>query len=450
VPMGIRNPRLSFRQRGRRATDAAVPARSPGHPLLQLQRTLGNQTVQQVLRADSFQTSTASARHADAYEREADHVPEHVVASMPQIGVQGRCACGGTPGPGGECATCRAKRLALQRTSTDISAPGTIPAGVSDVLRSPGQPLDSSSRTLFESRLGYDFSEVRIHADARAVDSARAMNVYAYTVGRDVVFAAGQYDPGTALGRRLLAHELTHVVQQRTIIGGIVAPIFQRQKSPFGKVKTFETVDYRAEDLVDAALVQSKLLWPYVGSKVEAGIRIKGGVIFLPQKNFEEAYVAHAHRSGEAVEEAKNVRGYYDPQGDKIVLATPATLEAMLHEAIHKFADRSFRLVFASGLNEGVTQFFTNTVLQEFGLQRGRAYPKEVVAAEALADAVGLEDLGLGYFLGPGNHVLDALKTKVPGLDMGRFLHAIREREVDWQRVAEMIQGDGTQGPKQK
>src|SRR5262249_29965020 len=82
-------------------------------------------------------------------------------------------------------------------------------------LHSLGQPLDAGTRAFMEPRFGHDFSQVRIHADERAAESARAVNALAYTVGRDVVFGEGRYEPGTSEGRRLLAHELTHVVQQQ-------------------------------------------------------------------------------------------------------------------------------------------------------------------------------------------------------------------------------------------
>jgi hypothetical protein len=107
-----------------------------------------------------------------------------------------RCACGG------RCESCR------KRNET------SLPPIVSEVLRSPGQPLDSRARATLEPRFGHDFSRVRVHADARAAESTRSIAALAFTAGRDVVFGAGQYAPGTAAGQRLLAHELTHVVQQ--------------------------------------------------------------------------------------------------------------------------------------------------------------------------------------------------------------------------------------------
>ncbi len=126
--------------------------------------------------------------------------------------LQRTCACGGTPGFDGECPACRAKRL--QRQVTESAGPSAVPPIVHEVLRAPGQPLDAETRAFMEPRFGHDFSRVRVHTDARAAESARAVNALAYTVGRDVVFGAGQYAPGASAGRRLIAHELAHVVQQ--------------------------------------------------------------------------------------------------------------------------------------------------------------------------------------------------------------------------------------------
>lgn len=126
-----------------------------------------------------------------------------------------RCACGGNPGPTGECAECRKKRLSLQRMPVHppAAAPSAPPV-VHDVLRSPGQPLDPDTRTFMEERFGHNFADVRVHTGERAAESARAVDALAYTVGRDIVFGAGQYAPDSPTGRELVAHEIAHVVQQ--------------------------------------------------------------------------------------------------------------------------------------------------------------------------------------------------------------------------------------------
>jgi len=129
--------------------------------------------------------------------------------------IQCKCACGGNPGPSGECEECRKKRGgALQRSAQNVQSRTSVPQIVHDVLRSPGQPLDANTRTFMEPRFGHDFSKVRVHTDARAAKSAQAVNALAYTVGREVVFGAGHYAPATPQGRKLLVHELAHVVQQ--------------------------------------------------------------------------------------------------------------------------------------------------------------------------------------------------------------------------------------------
>jgi len=120
-----------------------------------------------------------------------------------------------------ECEGCRKKKL-LQRRAGDHAEPTEVPSIVHEVLRSPGQPLDPATRAFFEPRFGHDFSRVRVHTDARAAESARAVNALAYTVGRKIVFGAGRYMPETSDGRQLLAHEFVHVVQQS---GGNVSAI---------------------------------------------------------------------------------------------------------------------------------------------------------------------------------------------------------------------------------
>jgi hypothetical protein len=81
-------------------------------------------------------------------------------------------------------------------------------------IRGGGQPLPKSERGFFEPRFGADFSGVRVHSDSKANQLARSINAKAFTIGQDVVFGSGQYSPGSRMGRSLLAHEMTHVVQQ--------------------------------------------------------------------------------------------------------------------------------------------------------------------------------------------------------------------------------------------
>ncbi|TVT74360.1 MAG: DUF4157 domain-containing protein, partial [Denitromonas halophila] len=115
----------------------------------------------------------------------------------------------------------------IQRRASAPAGTGAAPPAVHRTLAAPGRPLDPSLRRVFEPRFGRDFGDVRIHTDAQAHASAQAVGARAYTVGRHVAFAGGQYAPGTLAGRQLLAHELTHVVQQR---GG--AAVLRRAPAP--------------------------------------------------------------------------------------------------------------------------------------------------------------------------------------------------------------------------
>jgi hypothetical protein len=183
--------------------------------------------------------------------------------------LQRQCACGSHSG-GGECHDC--KRQRLQRKPLSIgaeddplemeadaaaeavmvrgrnapptaspprlsraavpagTAAGAAPAIVDQVLASPGRALDTPARELMEPRFGSDFSHVRVHDDAQAQASAREVDAAAYTVGSHIVFGGGQWRPHTDAGQRLLAHELSHVLQQR----GTAAPALRRQPAGSG------------------------------------------------------------------------------------------------------------------------------------------------------------------------------------------------------------------------
>lgn len=128
------------------------------------------------------------------------------------------CACGQHLSMG-ECEACKKKRQQqegmLQRVAVNTSEVGEVPPIVHEVLRSNGQPLDTATRAYMEPRFGQDFSGVRVHTDSRAAESARAVNALAYTVGQDIVFGARQDNSQSSAGKRIMAHELTHTIQQR-------------------------------------------------------------------------------------------------------------------------------------------------------------------------------------------------------------------------------------------
>ncbi len=222
------------------------------HPLLSLQHTIGNYAVGQMIQA-----KLKVGRPGDQYEHEADHMADAVMR-MPEPFVQRR------PQEEEDRMLRRQPKEEedemmrrqpveedeeLQRTpmneeneelqtkATGSSVPQVSPRTQSQIanLRGGGRPLSTTARAFYEPRFGYDFSEVRVHADSRAAETARAVNAKAFTVGRDVVFGPGEYAPESAVGRRLLGHELTHVVQQSKASHGAAGgsmPSVQRQVKP--------------------------------------------------------------------------------------------------------------------------------------------------------------------------------------------------------------------------
>lgn len=133
----------------------------------------------------------------DVYEQEADRVADQVMRIAD-----------------GTSSAMRKDLSVMPKASEGEQASHEAPPIVNQALSSAGQPLDAGTQETMGARFGTDFSHVRVHADEQANDSAQAIHARAYTVGNDVVFGGGQYKPGTSEGQRLLAHELTHVVQQ--------------------------------------------------------------------------------------------------------------------------------------------------------------------------------------------------------------------------------------------
>jgi hypothetical protein len=149
--------------------------------------------------------------------RAAAHAQKVLAPIIPQPSagyLQRKCTCGKhTPG-GGECEECKKEGAILQRRSTGTVSPPEVPPIVGEVLGMSGRPLDPGVREFFEPRFSHDFSHVRVHTDARAAESARAVNAHAYTVGSHIFMGPQQPTPQSQAGRFLLAHELTHVIQQ--------------------------------------------------------------------------------------------------------------------------------------------------------------------------------------------------------------------------------------------
>lgn len=189
--------------RGPGPSSHSPSSNAPADLLLHLQNQAGNQAVQAALRPSGIQTKLAVGGVDDPEEREADTTADRIVRGYSfadRTGSGDACQ--------GKSAAIRKKAIgpAPPRTSID-SLQGTFQAG---------RPLDASVRGFFEQRFGRNFSQVRIHDNARAASAASVLSSRAFTSGADIGFAAGEFAPETVAGKKLLAHELTHVVQQQS------------------------------------------------------------------------------------------------------------------------------------------------------------------------------------------------------------------------------------------
>ena len=296
------------------ALSSLVPplaARETMSPTLRSARTLGDHAMPPLFAPVRLQAKLAINQPGNMYEQEADRVAAEVMASSRSPGLSRKCTCGGTPGPDGECAACRAKPLSLQPRAATEGALAEVPPIVHEVLQSPGQPLDPATRAFFEPRFGHDFSQVRVHPEphgasagpegtaltagsamyggamhtagpgqpltratrtffeprfgddfsqvrvhtgARAAASAQAVHARAYAIGNDVVFGQGQYSPETPAGRYLLAHELTHVVQQNG--SSEMVQRFSTEDCDSTDVTLIDESHNRAIELVNAAIAR--------------------------------------------------------------------------------------------------------------------------------------------------------------------------------------------------
>ena len=197
--------------RKQRRPAASSTASVPDHPLLHLQQQAGNQTVQSALRASGSQAKLAIGGLDDPEEREADSTAQRVVE-----GTEGKVTEGS-----GSSEVRKGESSTIRRKASPPYTPGTSgkPRGATDNLRGAfqgGRSLDANTRAFFEPRFGRDFSRVRVHDNEGADHAAREISARAFTSGSDIAFASGEFAPETGAGKKLLAHELTHVVQQES------------------------------------------------------------------------------------------------------------------------------------------------------------------------------------------------------------------------------------------
>ncbi len=285
----VSKPQRTHSQRSTARTTSPVASASVLPPIHRLQRAVGNRGMGRFLSSGLIQTKFTVNRPGDRFEQEADRVADAVMR-MPESQIADRTAVAAPARPAPIQRVCKeceeeSARPAIQRMCDACSqeskrppklqakeTPGGTPEVTPEIaariqsLQGGGQALPTSVRRFFEPRFGQDFSPVRVHTD---VASTRGLQARAYTVGSNIVFGAGQYSPQTSEGKRLLAHELTHVVQQG---GASPQPsnkgrdVIQRAGDPAAIPPAFPC----PTDLTAGRPVGTDLLFPSDGSIITA------------------------------------------------------------------------------------------------------------------------------------------------------------------------------------
>jgi hypothetical protein len=202
-------------------------------------------------RAPLVQAKLTINQPGDRYEQEADAVA-HAVMRMPASELTSAGSVRGTtPKVHRLCADCEEERgekadAPLQRKE-QAGAPRVTASVAADIaaMRGGGSALPVAARAFYEPRFGADFSQVRVHTDARAADTAKSLNARAFTAGWDIVFSAGQYEPESPEGRHLLAHELTHVMQQGAAHQGTSPMAVSRLAPAHQRLQRWEGLEHK-------------------------------------------------------------------------------------------------------------------------------------------------------------------------------------------------------------
>lgn len=412
-----------------RANLATAGSHHHTHPILHLQRTIGNQAVQRLLQANAEEFKGGSATTASGH-------------FTPQ--------------------------------AADVEKTEAPPI-VQEVLNSAGEPLDLATREIMEPGFGYDFSQVRVHTNAQAAESSRAVNALAYTAGEHVVFAADQYAPGTSAGTSLLAHELTHVVQQsngpvalqrqpddRELLSRDLKEIsdeLEKIRQQLGEgAENLEI--FRAElalasqklpraeipidrktgpAFVEAAIEGSKVLRPFLTGRLATTSVEKNFTIYDFREQFEDKERELSKNTSVnptigRPKPTKQIGGFFHRRTDSIHLPPNPKFGHALHEGIHKYSSVATQNALGVYINEGFTQFFTDEVLTEHGLGSvSHAYGPNLKCAKIVLKWINDDKVALGraYFQG-GTHaniVMQEVMRRLGLTTVGELVRLTADRD---------------------
>jgi len=343
------------------------------------------------------QTKLAINKPGDVYEQEADTVADNVMmqdastkpAFFSPASIQRKCA------------ECEEEEKNMQRKESDNKAM-TSSAQTENYISSlsGGDPLSKKEKTFFESRMGYDFSNVRIHNNNKANESASNINALAYTHGNDIIFNSGQYQPGTTEGKKLLAHELTHVVQQKN--ADTVCRKTYLEEENISDTRTIDSESRVKEVILKTFANANSKLYKYIKDKID---KFKDKAVI--SKDDADVYGHKYNRINKgskwADKEVKeHVQGFVDPKHQfNIYLYDRSKYCHAFHEAVHAMSNLPILLQFFGGfLNEGLTQYFTDIIFTEQIGQKctTHKYPDQLEYASNLVTFMGEDRMAKIFF----------------------------------------------------
>lgn len=293
-----------------------------------------------------FQPKLTVNEPGDVYEQEADAMADRVMR-MTGANAGGDAFFKPSYVIQRKCQACEEEEQQVQRKESgagETQAAPDIDSYVSS-LGSSGQPIPETSRHFFESRFGQDFSGVRLHTDAVAAKSAQSINALAYTTGNNIVFNSGQYSPGSPEGQRLMAHELTHVVQQtgtvqRKHLSFEMEDIALTGATAEEKVKNWMKDNIALIDAaeskwsIDRRAIAGAIAWEALENPLNISLRAVGlGKVHVKENRFSE---------GNPVSKQVEDRGYLPKQSlddRRDLLRTPAGAIDYIGAIMKAFAD---------------------------------------------------------------------------------------------------------------
>jgi hypothetical protein len=300
-----------------------------------------------------------------------------------------------------KCAHCEEEKQ-IQRSGESNNANITPSPGVHETINSRGHPLDAGTKNFMESRFGYDFNNVQIHNDSLAHQSSKDINAKAYTSGNHIAFATGQYKPDTFEGRHLLAHELTHLVQQAGY-DTIQRKTYLEQE----EISDAQIVDpeVRTKEVLINVFANSKSrLYKYYDKNLSKAFSVSIDEVSTFAYKYRQYLKRRKVSFDPSVKDkdlVADVAGFADPGLHNLFLKTTSNYCHAIHEYVHLLSNPDFLITWlGTNLMEGLTQYFTDVIIKEqLGTEcTTHKYQTQLTCAKSFINDMGGEDVVAKFF----------------------------------------------------